>query len=1061
MRTGFSLIEIAVIIGLVFGMALPIAHAQEPGDIVVSFHVHPNGTGEGSQSLSIIPPDAQDRILIAGNSTTTITRAALENLCGTVADESGTPTPSPSPSPTGTATPSTPCAAVDLYFQIDWTLQWDSGLEEGCGTFGVCERNVAPVITLEYGGSGNPKTESWGNCGNAGVASGSCTNNLSGTIPAADIDNTYIGTAEWLNEYFEVDYSEYWGGSTFQTSYSIILSTTPILEDCAGQFNIGGVLGSLTLAATNATGINLRTAMGINYPAPGQWYAIQVSGGWKNNGTGPDLRTLAERLGPILWTPLVASPNVECADTGNDTYYLQMTSAGGLYLRVYDTDGNFSDNSGSLNITISSVTAFTRYSNGCELQYQVGNLLVQGEIDASQQNGVVLKSSDTPGTGGSGGAPQPTRYYMLETTGGPANIGFLTWNIDIGLRDHATDPAPANWYEAKTAPFVTCAVILDPVEHVRIFFPADSQPMPKLPITHYYHSIRVSDTGSYSDNFGTIGYRLYEATNMQVTTPGETPGPDGCNQYAHTSAPAIDSVVIQAVADKGTSLPALADKSIYALDVTDGPWEEAGTTDSYSVELSDDNGSTWTDLESYANLLCAASADGEHIEIYIYGAAGKHFKVRVNDTDANFSTNTGSIGMDVFAGYTLINEWVDCSKDFTFTKVSLSDEQRKIPANLGTGKAVVFSSLSGSSSIYALEITDESKWYEDGAESTAGSYLVDISDDGGDSWVPFEDSNALCKEQIGDGDRWRIVIDVGAGGGVGPDPGQPNNRRLRVRDEDGDYLTNTGYVMYQLYKAVATSAPNNGSDTTPAEWVVACNESYARPGGFISWNSIGTILGVNISVPVPMVGEWIDYLRNAIIYYLAWCPQHTAALQSLAEDLNNKEPMESVNTMNNFIGSIKTLIENSQAAGGADANVNVSQEPQLFSDQGNIDNPGGGASGPDLPTSHGTQAWDLFTVWSIDPTNNIWFGGKIDLTSGYTLADLSSMNDYTTFCSAKFYPLFGIVSGTYCSLIALLRYSKTITMLLLVMDLLISCWFLLKYFPGYLKKWINLGKGLS
>jgi hypothetical protein len=413
--------------------------------------------------------------------------------------------------------------------------------------------------------------------------------------------------------------------------------------------------------------------------------------------------------------------------------------------------------------------------------------------------------------------------------------------------------------------------------------------------------------------------------------------------------------------------------------------------------------------------------------------------------------------MDVFTGYTLINEWVVCSTDYAFTKVPLSDEQRKIPANLATGKAVVFSSLSATSTLYAIEITDESKWYEAGAPKTGGSYLVDISDDGGGSWVALEDSNVLCKEQIGDGDRWRVVIDVGATGGVGPDPGQPKSRMLRVRDGDGDFLGNTGYVMYQLYTASQNTNPPTPNDLTPPEWVVACNESYARPGGFISLNSIGTILGVEIKVPVPMVGEWIDYLRNAITYYFAWCPQHTALLQSIGEKMQDKDPISSINVMKNFVVSIKDLIESYQASGGAGSDVNISQEPQLFSDQSNAS----GGAGVDPPTPKGNQAWDLFTVWNIDPANNIWFGGKIDLTSGFTIGDLSSMNTYQTFCQDKFYSLFGIIAGPYCSLIALMRYSKTITMLLLVMDLLITLWFLLKYFPGYLKKFINLGKGIS
>jgi hypothetical protein len=489
------------------------------------------------------------------------------------------------------------------------------------------------------------------------------------------------------------------------------------------------------------------------------------------------------------------------------------------------------------------------------------------------------------------------------------------------------------------------------------------------------------------------------------------------------------------------------------LEVVDGPWLEAGTTDSYAVEISDDDGASWTDLQDYPNLLCAASSDGDHVLIYFYAAAGKTWKVRVNDTDSNFNTNTQSIGANVYPGLTTINEWPACESDYNLTKVILDAEVRKIPGNIADGKGIPATSILGGSRTYAIEITADSKWFEAGAG--VGSYLVDISDDGGTTWTALEDYNSLCTEQIGDGDRFRVIFTATS-----------NNYKLRVRDGDNNYLNNTGYVVYDLYKALANNyTPGPGTTApAPAEWVVACNEKYSRPSSFIEWFPIANItLGgspiVGFSLPVPRAGEWIDYFRNAVTYYFAWCPQHTAALKSVGAVALNKEPMKSIVDMVTFIKSIQALFESYRAVGGAGDPALVSQEPDLFSDTSTIGQGVGGGSGPDAPVYHGGGAWDLFITSTLDPATNIWAGGKVDFTTAMNSTDPASTAAYRTLCGEKFTPLFGITTTSFCSLLANVRNNGIIKWLVLVMDLIAAVWFLLSYFPSYLRRFIRVVGG--
>ena len=1060
MRTGLTIICILAIMGGALVLALPVANAQTGSDAYITFHVVNYGN-YSPKEVETVPEDSPETIVITGTDDTGTAavldfRLMLDSICSLTAPiGTGTPTVAPSPTPTGTVTPAT-CAQVDIYYKVQFSINWNSGYEDNCGGWGYCSRDLPPSVTYSHGGSSNVTTETF-DCGVL-AQHGSCSHKDSGVILASDITNSMLNSTIYWNEKFYIlmnDLDHGVGGTT-SMNYTIILSTSPIHADCSGQYNIGGMLGTFTLAATNSAGQNLQTLLGTSYPAPGQWYVVAVNSGyWQNNGSGPQLKDLAMKTGSAgTWYPLTSGPTTGCEDSDNATYYLQMASTAAVYLRVYDTDGNFAANTGSLSISISSVTAYDVYPDGCELQYQVGNLIEQRVVMADNYIGQPLKSDLPPSPGGNATATQPDRYYMLETIGGPAILPdvlgatIYSWDADLGQRDNAADVTPSIWHEATAAPFVVCSRQIDVVGHVRVYFPAERQAQILGAISRYYYSFRVrKEGGTYAGNTGSLGYRLYEATNMQMTAPGETPTTNGCSFYSHGTTPA-SSVVIAATDADGMQLPILTSHVLYALEVTDGPWYDGGSSASYSIELSDDDGLTWSDLGSYPNLLCSATADGDHVVIYIYGASGKVWRARVNDQDSNFGSNTGSIGLDVFVGTTSINEYPECASGYNLTKVPLTDEQRRIPGNMEAGTAVPASSLLGASMTYSIEITDENKWYEAGAGN--GSYLVDISDDGGSTWTALEDYTVLCKEALGDtGDRFQIYFNS-----------YSHNFKLRVRDGDSNFLSNTGFVMYNLYKAVDNNAPGGSDNPAPPEWVVACSESYSRPSEFIKrypfdW---GIVSG---TIPLPMVGEWIDYLRSAIVYYFAWCPQHTNMLKSVGDVAMNKEPMASFTSMLDFVKSIQTLLQTSQASGGLDGSVVTSQEPDLFGDTATIGQGTGGGSGTDVPASHGAGIWDLFVVGNFDPSTSFWTTGRIDLTSAAGKPYDGASDAYVDVCATKFNSIFGFFAVPFCGVMGLMRYSNTISWVLLLIDLMVTLWIVIKYVPGWIKRMMELFRSLG
>jgi hypothetical protein len=263
-----------------------------------------------------------------------------------------------------------------------------------------------------------------------------------------------------------------------------------------------------------------------------------------------------------------------------------------------------------------------------------------------------------------------------------------------------------------------------------------------------------------------------------------------------------------------------------------------------------------------------------------------------------------------------------------------------------------------------------------------------------------------------------------------------------------------------LYGAVNTANPNpnppGDTGTPPAEWVVACNEAYQRPDTFLTNYPVGSIGSLSLTVPIPRVAEWLDYIRNSITYYFAWCPQHTEALAGMGQVYTDREPIASIQDMLDFVNNIKVTLQGYQALGGSETDPGyVSQEPELFSDTGSIGTAGGGAySAPDT-----SSPWSLFMVGNVDPAASVWYGGQIDMAASLGQSNLSIMDSYQTLCTTKFYPLFGIATNSYCSLMSLMRYSKIVTMILLAIDLFVMVWFLLKYMPGYIRRFWDIITG--
>jgi hypothetical protein len=66
--------------------------------------------------------------------------------------------------------------------------------------------------------------------------------------------------------------------------------------------------------------------------------------------------------------------------------------------------------------------------------------------------------------------------------------------------------------------------------------------------------------------------------------------------------------------------------------------------------------------------------------------------------------------------------------------------------------------------------------------------------------------------------------------------------------------------------------------------------------------------------------------------------------------------------------------------------------------------------------------------------------------------DLSSMDLYRSLCKDKFYELFGVATDPLCGMIAIMRYLKIVSYILLAFDLFLVVWFMFKFLPGWARR---------
>lgn len=1034
----------ALSVGSLILIMIPMAlSAQASGSydagLGVVFELDPLWSHDLDDILTI--PPGNDQIIMTGTQQQTGSSHGdipIMAKCGLSPVPTGTPAPTPTGTPAPTPT-STPCSPFDIYIHIVLAANWTSPYSQS---------HIEIDLNYGTGGAINGGSQLGAiviPCTIDTPYSGSCALDTYVKLNSASINwqtdraQAYV---EWIN-------NGGGGGVAYGVNYMVTFADkdlSPAMANCDSQFLTGSTpIASGTVDAENSMGVNIlrESTLGLNI---GDWIEVVISGGpWQLNGTGDYRYDMATKTEFTTWGELSGTGVSKCAVyPGMGSYvkaYLQVTSTNNISFRVNANE--FVLNSGSLNYTVYKATYSPFPANGCAEKYAVQNNIGSITVSANASNGIEFTPPQDLNSMGYPVGPtegENTRFIAIVTSGtyytvtnGGSGTGALK---DIGTGD--------TWESMATDSEATCISKLDPIGHYMIYIPFTGQAVDFL--------VRAN-TISYSGQPGQLTFTFYIATKIQVQTPPVTlPATGSCDTYFTHSATLFHTYTVTGAYYAG-SIMTLDPSKYYALQVTGGPWLNNGTTSSYDMAISDDDGATWSKIWSYGSALCSALIDSNHSITYIKPLTGRIYRIRVYDPDNNYSDgNTGSLSLNVYEATPTgqVSQWDTCGSSYTLVETNSPDSSRHVPANLELGVPFGDNTIGSNltltpGSIYAIDVDPAYGWKELTSPLTL-RFQYQISADGGTTWATIDDSSyavpgLLCvmHTTAGIASPYRIYFTARDG-----------SYRIRAHDQNGIWADNLDYMIYRLYKVTngGTGTPPGSEPPTPpsvgnwpgnpAIWGPGCTDVCQRPSSLIALVKISfTLAGspISFNVPVPDVAGWFEYGRCSLQHYISWCQEDTQAILNIPNSLKNKEPFGTFIEVETAITNVQKVIASYNITGGAGTDIG----PNTSSLWGPI-------------TGGSSSSGDGGSLLSNLPVTSFWNGGPLNLTAGGAIS--ATDTDYINQCTTSYTKYIGNPAYSMCYALVII---KNLTGFLQKIQWLIDIIAAIMIVSYVMTKWVGAG----
>lgn len=737
-------------------------------------------------------------------------------------------------------------------------------------------------------------------------------------IRVNDADDEFEDNSKYLNYVFSADTGGYG-------------------QSCLGNWTKGDLVGSVTVDATDSsfqylTGSDAYMTEGL--------YGLVVDGSYTDNGVASSDILMADYpsffaqhnnwtdgnflLGTETCDAVVDDTMEYYGSARLDFYDLDYTYDFGEAIplsKVDDGDSNYANNSGTIDVSVYEA-GYTAPVSDCSTKYDTGTWWESGVIFADNEDGAAVPQEQTIGL-------VPGQTYYIEPAGAPYQLnGSASWDFEI--KGAYTDA----WADPEV--FADCYTQLDENRYGYYF---------TAPAQQVYMRAEHSLFG-YAENSGSFKYNLYAAT------PYEVPDGESCSDYVD-----LDTLIykdnVSASSTSGFSIDysVFDPGSEYAIKVVGPAYNDPGGTGKTGEIRRAAPGVGSVDyqaFEDWPGAICYEQNSG-YDAVYFKAADVSDYEVRATDP----SGSTGTFYFEVWGLDRVADPVASCEvNDYGDVDYwSVIKEQGIVEANNdGTVNpevmAVDFSNVEDGVR-YKMEIDyiDLGRPMTAQEMLTSGSYVLQISDDGGATWVFLEDWVDCWVDLDGPTARGYFTAPVS---GSGP-------YLLRVYDSGGDWAGNEGGLQYKLWISDISADPGDvGSfyETVTKNWSEGCYATCVSP----AWTEFG---------------QWVEFARCKFSSWLAWCPWHAEAIDDMKEEIYSIGP---VGTMMDLVGlgvAIRDEINNyewSDAGGGGDDLAIEAPQHYLF-----MPEEGGGA---DIPLANSG--------------NSIWGGGEVS----FELSGLS----YSTEC---------------------------------------------------------------
>jgi hypothetical protein len=408
---------------------------------------------------------------------------------------------------------------------------------------------------------------------------------------------------------------------------------TPAASPCAKQYQIDSTIEGVIVFATQENGYQIPNSLDDpNTPnikegfTVGQYYSFEEVSSWDGwqDAAGVskfDWQISSDR---VNWYDI--DTWAECGeqtDIDHHNWYFQ-ADAETYFIRVKDTAGNFSNNSGTLKLNIKGATKLTsepETPEGSCPNYSLGSMIVSGSVSATQSEGyipdvieagnIIALQLDPPAWA-EGGIDQKTADLRTITT---SFEDLASWS-----------GALCTEYDAEGYPRVYMMSLDD------------------------QYVLRADD--SPGDNAGQVNY------TVNYASWDEAPQSGNCeldyNPLTFADYPP-DDPVIPATKKQGVLVKGYKMRSgVYKITTHGGPWIEKTLLgepfDNYDLEISIYNGAdnSWHDLSDFADCYVPImDGEGNQVAARAYitiPESNTHYvKLRVDNEDALWLDNSGQM----------------------------------------------------------------------------------------------------------------------------------------------------------------------------------------------------------------------------------------------------------------------------------------------------------------------------------------------------------------------------------------------------------------------------------